>query len=225
MATDILCEPPVSLPTSSRWYGWYQQRSNTSLLDPALGADNGDDDGTQKLIEIEKQLTVNCLHRGSNIFNARRKFLVAVDSTPASRRALEAVLKQATKDDHVLVAHMWELPIPLEFGAMMWEELPDPTIRLKAEYRNWLLAKETLREYYILLSSSALPSAAYTCVFLPANDHRQRICKLAQEFKVESITLGKHRDSDKKYRRKNWHRKTFRAYVKANAKTHVNIVE
>ena len=65
MATAIFCEPPPSLPATSRWNGWYQQRSNTSLLDPALGADNGDDDGTLKLMELEKQMPVNCLHKGA----------------------------------------------------------------------------------------------------------------------------------------------------------------
>ena len=107
-----------------------------------------------------------------------------------------------------------------------WDEIPDGfVVQLKADYRKWLAGKEILREYQILLTNSSLPPSSFSCIFLPSLDHRHRICKLAQEFKVDVLVLGKHRPEDKRYRKKNWHRKTFRAYCKSNAHARVHIVE
>jgi hypothetical protein len=113
-------EAAYSVPIIPRANGWYRQGSSTALLDPVVGADNNDDDGEQKLQELERSLTINCLHRGSSLYHARRKFMVAVDGTLASRRALTAALKLMTNpDDHIILVHIWEPASPLEFGALV----------------------------------------------------------------------------------------------------------
>lgn len=107
-----------------------------------------------------------------------------------------------------------------------WEEIGDPFLMLKTEYRNWLAGKEILREYYItLFNSPKIGTANFTCIFVPDEDHRERVCKLAREFKVCQLVVGKHQSADKQYRRKNWHHKTFRSYVKSHSHTRVLVVE
>lgn len=104
----------LSEPVSVRPNFWYHQGSGTCLLDPVHGVDNGDDDGADRLQEIEKSLHVNCLQRG-DFSRAKSSIVVAVDGTPASRRALSEAIRitSAAHHRHLFVLHVWQPADPL----------------------------------------------------------------------------------------------------------------
>eukprot|EP01098_Paradermamoeba_levis_P000529 TRINITY_DN10567_c0_g1_i1.p1 TRINITY_DN10567_c0_g1~~TRINITY_DN10567_c0_g1_i1.p1 ORF type:complete len:236 (-),score=61.48 TRINITY_DN10567_c0_g1_i1:155-805(-) len=170
--------------------------------------------GTAEIDEMKKKIKVNCLRRGKFEEVKGKVYMVAVDGTPASKRAFHSIYKLCEAEDHLFVVNVRpNYPDPADYGLL---EFDDYETLLRAQYDCWNYSRTLLTYFLDILSVDK--KLDFTILTPLAEDPRKLVCFLVKEFHVSVLGLGKHGVEDKASRKKNQFLRSFTGYCKYHAK-------
>ncbi|KAL6068585.1 hypothetical protein QOT17_000510 [Balamuthia mandrillaris] len=147
--------------------------------------------------QMVRLIKVNCLVKGDRLHcTPGLKWLVAVDNTPASVRAVNHAIEKANPDDHIIILNA---------------RVMGPYDTLEDTYQTWRRAVFVCRKFKKMLVDA---KKEHTVLIPVYKDPRKITVHMAKKLKVQYIVLGKHGAEDKKSRVKNLHFRSFTTYVR-----------
>eukprot|EP01115_Flamella_aegyptia_P011567 TRINITY_DN54719_c0_g1_i2.p1 TRINITY_DN54719_c0_g1~~TRINITY_DN54719_c0_g1_i2.p1 ORF type:complete len:155 (+),score=23.68 TRINITY_DN54719_c0_g1_i2:53-517(+) len=125
---------------------------------------------------------MTCFHKGKFEWSVGRKTLVAVDGSPSADRAFDEALNLWKKTEI-------DLHIVLVYNTDDWDELTRDSM---------LEGVTTLARRYESDLKRFSDKIDYSLYIIEGSDPRKTILKFAQEYKMETIIVGKHARGEEK---------------------------
>jgi nucleotide-binding universal stress UspA family protein len=146
-------------------------------------------DGTSHT-EMELLASLNTLHKGDPKRATGNTYMVGLDGTEASKRALQRLVSHILKpSDYVYLIAIRERKMPdrLAMHSRNSEE------RVKWQFDLWRVARKILRPAHKELLERQIEHSALTP---KSSDARKKFVRLARQYQVNMVVLGKHTKAD-----------------------------
>ncbi|ELR22459.1 domain found in dishevelled, egl10, and pleckstrin domain containing protein [Acanthamoeba castellanii str. Neff] len=140
--------------------------------------------------QMELLSSTNTLHKGNIERATGTVYMIGLDGTEASKRAFQMLVGHILKPtDFVYLIAIRERKIPDRL-ALLSRNSPE---RLKWQFDLWRVARKILRPAHKELLARQTEHSALTP---KSSDARKKFIRLARQYQVETIVLGKHGKAD-----------------------------